>query len=113
MSFTLNKKISRSTHDKDLRQEIANIIYELENKKVFIEKMDNLINNATKDSRKEKIAEYKKYILKHWKGIINMKHSLCKSSMEAHIQHCVASHFSSVPKAYSKENIETPSFQKV
>lgn len=36
-----------------------------------------------------------------------MKHSLCKSSMEAHIQHCVASHFSSVPKAYSKENIET------
>ena len=105
--FHVKQKINRSTHDKELRQEIVNIIYEFEDKKTFIEKMDNLINNATKDSRKEKITEYKKYILKHWKGIINMKHSLCKSSMEAHIQHCVASYFSSVPKAYSKENIET------
>lgn len=29
-----------------------------------------------------------------------MKDSLCKSSMEAHIEHCVASTFSSVLKAY-------------
>ena len=36
-----------------------------------------------------------------------MKHSLCKSSMEAHIQHCIASAFSSVPKAYSSTNIES------
>ena len=36
-----------------------------------------------------------------------MKNSLCKSSMEAHIEHCIASSFSSVPKAYSKNNIET------
>ena len=105
--FHVKQKINRSTHDKDLRQEIANIIYNFEDKNEFIKKMDELINNATKESRKEKITEYKKYILKHWKGIINMKNSLCKSSMEAHIQHCVASHFSSVPKAYSKENIET------
>lgn len=35
-----------------------------------------------------------------------MKHSKCKSSMEAHIEHCIASSFSSVPKAYSKKNIE-------
>ena len=27
--------------------------------------------------------------------------------MEAHIEHCIASSFSSVPKAYSKNNIET------
>ena len=57
--------------------------------------------------RQAKVTEYKNYILKHWKGIINMKYSLCKSSMEAHIQHCVASPFSSVPKAYSSNNIET------
>ena len=62
--FHVKQKISRSTHDKDLRQEIANIIYEHEDKKAFTEKMDNLINNATKDSRKEKIAEYKKYCRK-------------------------------------------------
>ena len=35
-----------------------------------------------------------------------MKHSLCKSSMEAHIEHCIASSFSSVPKGYSSKNIE-------
>ncbi len=69
--------------------------------------MDKLIESKTKESRKQKITEYKNYILKHWKGILNMKNSLCKSSMEAHIEHCVASSFSSVPKAYSENNIET------
>lgn len=105
--FHVKQKISRSTTDKELRQTIANIIYELEDKKKFMEEMDKLIDSKTKESRKQKITEYKKYILKHWKGIINMKHSLCKSSMEAHIEHCIASIFSSVPKAYSKNNIET------
>ena len=53
--------INRSTHDKELRQEIANIIYELEDKKKFIEKMDELINNATKDSRKKTLERDYKY----------------------------------------------------
>ena len=104
--FHVKQKINRSTSDKDLRLEIAGIIYEDENKDRFIEEMDKLINNAIKESRKEKIIEYKNYILRHWRGIINMKHSLCKSSMEAHIEHCIASIFSSVPKAYSENYIE-------
>ena len=53
--------------------------------------MDKLIDSKTKEARKQKIEEYKKYILNHWRGIQNMKDSLCKSSMEAHIEHCVAS----------------------
>ena len=69
--------------------------------------MDQLIESKTSEARKQKITEYKNYILRHWKGIINMKNSLCKSSMEAHIEHCIASSFSSVPKAYSEKNIET------
>ena len=105
--FHVKQKINRSTTDKDLRQTIANIIYENEDKKAFMEEMDKLIESKLKESRKQKITEYKNYILKHWKGILNMKHSLCKSSMEAHIEHCVASSFSSVPKAYSQNNIET------
>ncbi len=105
--FHVKQKINRSTTDKELRQTIANIIYEQEDKKKFIEEMDKLIEGKTKESRKQKITEYKNYILKHWKGILNMKNSLCKSSMEAHIEHCVASSFSSVPKAYSENNIET------
>jgi hypothetical protein len=78
--FHVKQKINRSTTDKELREKIVNIIYENEDKN---------------------------YILKHWKGIINMKNSPCKSSMEAHIEQCIASSFSSVPKAYSSENIET------
>ena len=35
-----------------------------------------------------------------------MKYSMCKSSMEAHIQHRIASIFSDVPKAYSKSTIQ-------
>lgn len=105
--FHVKQKIGRSTTDKELRQTIANIIYEKEDKKAFIEEMDKLIESKQKESRKQKITEYKNYILRHWKGIINMKHSLCKSSMEAHIEHCIASSFSSVPKAYSVNNIET------
>ena len=104
--FHVKQKINRSTSDKDLRIKIVDIIYEYEDKKKFIKEMDKLIESKTSDSRKQKVTEYKNYILKHWKGIINMKYSLCKSSMESHIQHCIASIFSSVPKAYSKKNIE-------
>ena len=103
----MKQKINRSTTDKELRITIANIIYEKEDKEEFIKEMDKLIESKTTDARKEKITEYKNYILRHWKGIINMKNSLCKSSMEAHIEHCIASSFSSVPKAYSENNIET------
>ena len=105
--FHVKQKINRSTTDKELRQKIADIIYKNEDKKAFIEEMDKLIETKKTPERQAKVTEYKKYILKHWKGIINMKYSLCKSSMEAHIQHCVSYSFSSVPKAYSSNNIET------
>ena len=105
--FHVKQKINRSTSDKKLRQKIADIIYKNEDKKAFIKEMDKLIESKEKDSRKQKVTEYKSYILKHWKGIINMKNSLCKSSMESHIQHCMASTFSSAPKGYSRQNIET------
>ena len=95
--FHVKQKINRATTDKNLRKKIADIIYEHEDKNEFIKEMDKLIDSKDKESRKQKITEYKNYILRHWKGIINMKHSLCKSSMEAHIEHCIASSFSSVP----------------
>lgn len=105
--FHVKQKINRSTTDKELRQNIADIIYKNEDKNAFIKEMEKLIQSKEKESRRQKITEYKNYILKHWKGIINMKNSLCKSSMEAHIEHCIASSFSSTPKAYSDNNIET------
>ena len=105
--FHVKQKINRSTSDKELRLKIADIIYQKEDKKEFEKEMDKLIRSTDKENRKQKIKEYKNYILKHWKGIINMKHSMCKSSMEAHIEHCISSSFSEVPKAYSDKNIET------
>ena len=105
--FHVKQKINRSTTDKELRNKIADIIYEQKDKEAFIAEMDKLIESKTNESRKQKITEYKSYILRHWKGILNMKDSLCKSSMEAHIEHCIASQFSSVPKAYSENYIES------
>lgn len=40
------------------------------------------------------------------KKIQNTFNSECRSSMESHISHCIASYFSSRPKAYSKNTIE-------
>ena len=105
--FHVKQKINRSTTDKELRNKIADIIYEQKDKEAFIAEMDKLIESKTNESRKQKITEYKSYILRHWKGILNMKDSLFKSSMEKHIEHCIASQFSSVPKAYSENYIES------
>lgn len=69
--------------------------------------MEEIIKNNDKQSRKDKITEYKNYIIKHWKGIIAMKYSDIKSSMESHISHCIASKFGSRPKAYSDHYIQT------
>ena len=99
--FHVKQKINRTTTDKLLREKLCSSIYEHEYKKEFIKIMDEIIESKDKQSRKEKITEYKKYIIKHWKGIISMKHSDIKSSMEAHISHCIASKFGSRPKAYS------------
>ena len=67
-----------------------------------------LIKEAKKDNEKrlKKLIEYENYIINHWNKIQNMFKSECRSSMESHISHCIASHFSSRPKAYSKTNIE-------
>ena len=105
--FHVKQKICRTTTDKDLRDKLSKAIYENEDKKEFIKLMDEIIESKDKQSRKDKITEYKKYIIKHWKGIIAMKYSDVKSSMESHISHCVAAHFGSRPKAYSDKYIQT------
>lgn len=66
--------------------------------------MDKLLEGKS-DKRIETITQYKNYMTKHWKSILNMKNCECKSSMESHISHCVAEQFGSRPKGYSKKNI--------
>lgn len=105
--FHVKQKINRTTTDKDLREKLSKTIYEDEDKKEFIKIMDEIIDSKDKQNRRDKITEYKNYIIKHWKGIISMKYSDIKSSMESHISHCVASKFGSRPKAYSDNYIQT------
>lgn len=105
--FHVKQKINRSTIDKDLREKLSKAIYEDEDKNTFIKIMDEIIKSKNSQARKDKITEYKNYIIKHWSGIIAMKYCDIKSSMEAHISHCVASKFGSRPKAYSDKFIQT------
>lgn len=103
--FHVKQKINRMTTDKELRKQFSDAIYEECDKKKFILLVDELIEKKP-EKRKDKLNEYKNYIIKHWTSIINMKHCSIKSSMESHISHCVAEHFGSRPKGYSSKNIE-------
>lgn len=105
--FHVKQKINRSTTNKDLREKLSKLIYEDEDKDGFKKCMEDVIVSKEKQSRKDKITEYMNYILKHWNGIIAMKYSSCKSSMESHISHCIASKFGSRPKGYSDKYIQT------
>ena len=103
--FHVKQKINRMTSDEELRKKFCEIIYNDTDKSKFIQLSDDLIE--AKPHRKAKLEEYKNYILKHWKSIINMKNCDIKSSMESHISHCVAEQFGSRPKGYSKNKIES------
>lgn len=103
--FHAKQKINRITTDKDLRIKLSEFLDNNE-KKNFIKEMKEIKKNAKDDKRRKKLEEYEKYIINNWKKIQNMNKSECKSSMESHISHCVASYFSSRPKAYSRNRIE-------
>lgn len=101
--FHVKQYINRLTRNKEKRQELIKLIYEDKNKTCFVQKADEIIEQA---KNKDKKQMYKNYILNHWKTILNMKDRVIKSSMESHISHCVASQFGSRPKGYSKKRIE-------
>lgn len=104
--FHVRQKVNRITTDQDYRDKLNKAIDE-DKKKVFKSLMEE-IKDLKKENPKrlEKLQEYENYILNHWKKIKNMAESPCKSSMESHISHYIASYFSSRPKAYSRNNIE-------
>lgn len=105
--FHVKQKINRTTTDKELREKLTKSIYDNEDKEEFKKIIDEIIDSKEKQERKDKITEYKNYILRHWNGIIAMKYSDIKSSMESHISHCIASKFGSRPKGYSNNYCQT------
>lgn len=101
--FHVKEYINRLTRKKEKRKELSKVIYDDRNKKQFIKLSDELIVNSKNKGKKE---QYKNYIIKHWKAILNMKDREVKSSMESHISHYVASNFGSRPKGYSRKRIQ-------
>lgn len=104
--FHVRQKVNRITTNQEYRDKLNKAIDNF-NKKEFKSLMIE-IKDLKKDNPKrlEKLVEYENYILNNWKKIKNMADSPCKSSMESHISHYIASYFSSRPKAYSKNTIE-------
>lgn len=104
--FHVRQKVNRITTNQEYRDKLNKAIDD-DKKKEFISLILE-IKELKKDNPKrlEKLEEYEKYILNHWKKIKNMAASPCKSSMESHISHYIAGYFSSRPKAFSRNTIE-------
>ncbi len=104
--FHVRQKVNRITVNQEYRDKLNKSIDD-DKKKVFKSLMKEIKDLKKDDSKRlEKLEEYENYILSHWNKIKNMAQSPCKSSMESHISHYIASYFSSRPKAYSKNTIE-------
>ena len=104
--FHVRQKINRITSNQIYRDKLNNFI-DSNDKKGFKKLMEKIKNEKIDNlKRLETIKKYENYILKHWKKIQNTFSSPCRSSMESHISHFVASYFSSRPKAYSDNTIE-------
>lgn len=104
--FHAKQNVNRITTVEEVREYLTDCINN-NKKKEFQEKMIE-IKEEKKDNeqRLKKLVKYENYIINNWNKIQNMFKSECRSSMESHISHCVASYFSSRPKAYSRTNIE-------
>lgn len=103
--FHTRQKINRITTNQEYRDKLNEFIDN--NNKGFKNYMLKIKNEKKEDSKRLKtLINYENYIINHWKKIQNMFASPCRSSMESHISHCVASYFSSRPKAYSNNTIE-------
>jgi len=78
--------------------------YILSNKKDDFERLITEIIGLNIE-RKEKINEYKKYIINNWDNILNIYRYNLSCPMESQISHTFASYFTSRPKAYNKNMI--------
>jgi len=101
--FHFKQAINRISTDEGLRKMMYEYAYH-NMKKDFIELVNTI--KESNSERVETIEENLAYLLKHW-GHYQAMNKVVKigCSMEAAISHVVASVFSSVPKAYSRENL--------
>ena len=87
---------------KDVYQALLEMIIS-NDKNDFVRLTDEIIDSNI--DRKEKIEQYRKYILSHWDSIINLYKYSLSCPMESQISHTFAAYFTSRPKGYNKEMI--------
>ena len=103
--FHLQQSITRITRDHGYKRLLNSYIYG-DDKKTFNKLSKAIIIKADK-SRQEKVKQEFKYINNNWSAIQVMeKEVIVGCAMEGTISHTIASIFTSVPKAYKKENLE-------
>lgn len=100
--FHFKQCIWRLYPDKEVYNELIKYI-KTNNKDDFDRLTNEIIDLNTE--RTDKLEEYKSYILKHWKNIINIYKYNLSCPMESQISHTFASYFTSRPKAYNKKMI--------
>ncbi len=100
--FHFKQYLWRICTEKDVYKALLELII-TGNKNEFIRLTDEIID--TNIDRKEKIEEYRKYILTHWNSIINLYKYSLSCPMESQISHTFASYFTARPKGYNKNMI--------
>lgn len=100
--FHLKQAIWRLYPEEDVYDTLCECIYK--NDKTNFERLANEIIDL-KPHRKDKIEEYKNYILNNFDIIINLFKYKLSCPMESQISHTFASYFTSRPKGYNKNTL--------
>ncbi len=103
--YHASQAIGRMVSDKTFQEILRYYLYALKR-----EEFDTVANIAksylSKESEIERYEENLNYIQKHWNAFqIMIKEVKIGCPMEQAISHIIASHFTSVPKAYGRKNI--------
>ena len=100
--FHFKQAIWRIYNEKDVYKTLLSYILK-DNKEDFNRIIDEIID--IKPERKDKITEYKKYLINNWDKINNLIKYNLSCPMESQISHTFASYFTSRPKGYNKNMI--------
>lgn len=101
--FHFKQAIWRIYNDKEVYHVLSNYIIR-NNKDDFTRLLNEIID--LNPERKDKIEEYKTYILNNLSNIQNLYKYSLSCPMESQISHTFASYFTSRPKGYSKDMID-------
>lgn len=101
--YHFKQNIWRTLPDKSVYNALCECI--ISNNKEDYKRLINEIIDLHPE-RKEKIEEYRKYILNNWDNILNLYKYNLSCPMESQISHTFASYFTSRPKAYNKNTID-------